>query len=86
MSLPGTTTSTPNDSDHQVELITQLPLEDTEDIRPILMELDTEPRKRKESISSDDTNEPPNVTPTRKLRPQKKRSLDGARKKTCKDR
>ena len=64
MSLAETTTSTPNDSGQEVELITQSPLEDTDNILSTSIEFDTDSRKRKEITASEDTNEPQNVTPT----------------------
>ena len=67
INLVGTTTSTPSTSNQEVELMTQSILEDIKEIPPTAMELDTDPWKRKEHIASEDTNELPNVTPTKKL-------------------
>ena len=52
--------------DQEIDLITQSSLEDTNDTPSTLMELNNDPRKR-EPTASKDTNELPNVIPTRKL-------------------
>ena len=62
-------TLTPDDFDHEVELTTQSPSEETKNIQPTPMELETNPRKRKVPKVSEDTTASPNVTPTRTVRP-----------------
>ena len=68
LSMSSTPTSTSDNFDHDVELITQSPLKDNDAIKPTPIELEIDPRKSKMTISSENTPELPNVTPTRTVR------------------
>lgn len=70
LSMSSSPTLTPDDFDHEVEQTTQSPSEETKNIQPTPMELETNPRKIKVHKASEDTTASPNVTPTRTVRPQ----------------
>ena len=76
-----TSTSTPEDLDHEVELITQSPLEVNVANLPTLMKLETDPQKRNVPTSSKNTSTLPNVTHTKTIRLQLNHSLDGVHKR-----
>ena len=65
-----TPTSTPEDSDHEIELITQSPLEVNVATLPTPMELETDPQKRNVPTSSENTPILPNVTHTKTIQLQ----------------
>ena len=72
-----TLTLLPVDLDEDIELIAQSPTIDIDVSQTTPMEVDTDPRKRKEPTTSEEPLTTVRVTPTRHLRPQKHQGLVG---------
>lgn len=77
-----TLTLSPVDLDEDLELIAQSPTIYIDVSQTTPMEVDTDPRKRKEPTASEEPLTTVRVTPTRHLRPQKHQGLVGTLKKT----